>query len=104
MANRVIEASEIVDRNENPTEYDNILGQAYAIRAYAHFGILTWFSTDYTNNDALAGLLLTSVTTDIFAQVPRSTNGEFYAAISQDLNTAEDLISSTVSNKFIGVD
>ena len=104
MANRVIEASEIVDRNENPTEYDNILGQAYAIRAYAHFGILTWFSTDYTNNDALAGILLTSVTSDIFAQVPRSTNGEFYAAITQDLNTAEDLISSTVSNKFLGVD
>ncbi len=103
MANRVIEASEIVDRNENPTEYDNILGQAYAIRAYAHFGILTWFSTDYTNNDALAGILLTSVTSDIFAQVPRSTNGEFYAAILLDLDAAEDLISSSVSNKFLGV-
>lgn len=104
MANRVIEAGDLVDRNENPSEYDNIIGQAHAIRAYAHLGILTWFSTDYTNNDALAGLLLTSVTTDIFAQVPRSTNGEFYAAITQDLNTAEDLITSTVSNKFIGVD
>ena len=104
MANRVIEAGDLVDRNENPTEYDNVIGQAHAIRAYAHLGILTWFSTDYTNNDALAGLLLTSVTTDIFAQVPRSTNGEFYAAITQDLNTAEDLITSTVSNKFLGVD
>ena len=103
MANRVIEAGDLVDRNENPTEYDNIIGQAHAIRAYAHFGILTWFSTDYTNNDALAGILLTSVTSDIFAQAPRSTNGEFYAAILQDLNAAEDLISSTVSNKFLGV-
>ena len=37
-----------------PLEYDNVIGQAHAIRAYAHLGILTWFSTDYTNNDALA--------------------------------------------------
>lgn len=104
MANRVIAAAAGVDRDEDPTAYDNVLGQAYAIRAFAHFGILTWFSTDYEDDDALAGILLTSVTEDIFAQVPRSTNGAFYAQINQDLTTAEGLITSTASNKFLGVD
>lgn len=104
MANRVIAAAPGVDRSEDPTAYDNVLGQAYAIRAFAHFGILTWFSTDYEDDDALAGILLTSVTEDIFAQVPRSTNGAFYTQINQDLTTAESLITSTESNKFLGLD
>ena len=58
MANRVIAAAAAgVDRDEDPTAYDNVLGEAYAIRAFAHFGILTWFSTDYEDDDALAGIL-----------------------------------------------
>ena len=43
MANRVIEAGDLVDRSENPVEFDNIIGQAHAIRAFSHFQILTWF-------------------------------------------------------------
>ena len=104
MANRVIEAAATIDRNEDPTAYDNIVGQAYAIRAFSHFQILTWFSTDYTDDNALAGLLLTGVTQDIFAQVPRSTNGEFYAQITEDLNVASNLITSNESVKFMGQD
>ena len=104
MANRVIEAGDLVDRSEDPVAYDNIMGQAHAIRAFSHFQILTWFSTDYTDNDALAGLLLTSVTEDIFAQIPRSTNLEFYDQITQDLNAAEGLITSDAGNKFLGLD
>ena len=41
MANRIIEASETIDSSEDPDTYNNVLGQAYAIRAYCHFKILT---------------------------------------------------------------
>jgi len=104
MANAIIDASELIDREEDPLEYDNILGQAYAIRAFSHFQILTFFSTDYTDDNALAGLLLSESTTDIFAQVPRSTNGEFYAQITADLNTAANLINANEGVTFIGQD
>nr|WP_321232735.1 RagB/SusD family nutrient uptake outer membrane protein [uncultured Psychroserpens sp.] len=95
MANRIIAAAETLDRAENPDLYDHVLGQAYAIRAFSHFKILTYFSTDYTNDAALAGLLLTEPTSDIFASVARATNGEFYAQINADLNMASSLINGT---------
>nr|WP_321231829.1 RagB/SusD family nutrient uptake outer membrane protein [uncultured Psychroserpens sp.] len=108
MANRIIAAAETLDRAENPDLYDHVLGQAYAIRAFSHFQILTYFSTDYTNDAALAGLLLTEPTSDIFASVARSTNGEFYTQITADLNAAASLINGTDAdtsgNKFMGQD
>jgi hypothetical protein len=104
MANRVIEASASIDRNEDPVAFDNIVGQAHAIRAFSHFGILTWFSTDYTDDNALAGLLLTSVPDDIFAEIPRSTNAEFYAQITSDLDGAESLITGSSGVTFMGTD
>jgi hypothetical protein len=108
MANRIIEAAATLERAEDPDLYDHVLGQAYAIRAYAHFNILTYFSTDYTNDSALAGLLLTEVTTDIFASVPRATNGEFYTQIAEDLTAAANLINGTDPDtsgvKFMGQD
>ena len=104
LANRIIAAAGNIDRNDDPTEYDNVLGQAYAIRAFSHFQVLTYFSTDYTDDSALAGLLLTEPTTDIFASVPRSTNGEFYTQIESDLNTAAGLITSDEGVTFMGQD
>lgn len=65
---------------------------------------MTFFSTDYTDNDALAGVLLTSPTTDIFASRARNTNGEFYDQIESDLNTAASLITTNEGNTFMGQD
>jgi hypothetical protein len=104
MANRVIQAAASIDPSEDPDEYDNILGQAHAIRAYAHFQILTYFSSDYTDDSALAGLLVTSPAEDIFESRARSTNGEFYTAISADLQMASDLINSSEGINFMGAD
>lgn len=94
MANSIISASASIDRSEDPTLFDNVVGQAYAIRAYAHFQILTYFSTDYTNDAALAGMLLTAPNSNTFGSVARSTNGEFYTQIEEDLTMASGLISS----------
>ncbi|MCK8482361.1 RagB/SusD family nutrient uptake outer membrane protein, partial [Psychroserpens algicola] len=108
MANRIIAAAETLERSEDPDLYDHVVGQAYAIRAFSHFQILTFFSTDYTNDSALAGILLTEPTSDIFADVPRATNGEFYDQITSDLNTAASLINGTDTDtsgvKFMGQD
>jgi len=104
MANRVIQAAQSIDSSEDQDEYDNILGQAHAIRAYAHFQILTFFSSDYTDDSALAGLLITSPAEDIFEARARSTNGEFYTAINADLEIAESLINASEGVTFMGAD
>ena len=104
MANRVIQAAALIDSSEDQDEYDNVLGQAHAIRAYAHFQILTYFSPDYTDDSALAGILITSPVEDIFESRPRSTNGEFYTQISADLQTAADLINASEGVTFMGAD
>ena len=104
MANRVIQAAASIDATEDQEEYDNILGQAHAIRAYAHFQILTYFSPDYTDDSALAGLLVTSPAEDIFEARPRATNGEFYTAINADLAMATDLINASEGVTFMGAD
>lgn len=104
MANRVIQAAPSIDSSEDQDEYDNVLGQAHAIRAFAHFQILTYFSPDYTNDSALAGLLVTSPAVDIFESRPRSTNGEFYTAINADLEIASNLINASEGVTFMGAD
>ena len=104
MANRVIQAAPSIDASEDQEEYDNILGQAHAIRAYAHFQILTYFSPDYTDDSALAGILVTSPAEDIFEARPRATNGEFYTAISADLAIATTLINASEGVTFMGAD
>jgi len=104
MSNAILDAAELIDGSDDLAEYNNILGLAYAIRAFSHFQILTYFSTDYTDDSALAGLLLTESTADIFAATPRSTNGEFYAQITSDLDTAASLITTYEGPTFMGQD
>lgn len=104
LANRIIEAAPSIDRSEDPTEYDDVIGQAHAIRAFSFFQIVTFFSTDYTDDNALAGVFVTETTDNVFANAPRATNGEFYAQIEVDLNRAVSLISSDEGNTFMGPD
>ncbi len=104
LANRIIAASETIDRSENPEDFDNVVAQAYSIRAFSHFQILTYFSTDYEDDSALAGLLLTAPTDDIFANVGRSTNGEFYEQIASDLAISSSLLNTEPGVKFMGRD
>ena len=100
--NRIIAAAANISRDDDPVTYDDILGQAYALRAFCHFQILTYFSPDYTDVNALAGILVDFVPTDIFVELPRNTNGEFYTQIESDLTSAENLITTDLGNKFMG--
>lgn len=65
-------------------EYNSIIAQARAIRAFSHLQLLTYFSTDLSNNDALGVMKIDFVPTTQ-QSVPRSTNGEVFALIEDDL-------------------
>lgn len=83
---------------QNQAKLDNMVAQAKFIRAYAYLSLISYFSPDMTDNNALGAMLFTSVptTTETF---PRATNGEIYAQIEEDLNWALANLSS--SNQFI---
>ena len=100
-ATRLIEAAINLDPEEiaeNPELYDQVLGEAYALRAWGHFTLLSYFSTDYTDDSALSIINLDFVPT-IDQQLLRNTNGETFALINADLQQASSLLGSDTSNK-----
>ena len=102
--NRVITGSEGVEiAAGEQAQFDNILGQAYAMRAFAHFELLSYLSTDYTDDAALATILIDFVpSTD--QELPRNTNGEIYASINSDLTLASSLIAAQADAVFASRD
>lgn len=106
-ANRLIRGSQLFtpDSSEEAT-YNNILAQARAIRAFAHFQLLTYFSTNLADDNALGVMKLDFVPTTS-QKVQRSTNGEVFALIEDDLAFAENNITTATSGpnswKFINV-
>jgi hypothetical protein len=75
-------------------KYDNIVGQLKVIRAFCHLQLLTYFSTDMKNDDALGVMILDFVPDESYTQyVARSTNAEVFAFIKQDLDDAEAILS-----------
>ena len=100
-ATRLIEASLNLDPEEiaeNPELYDQVLGEAYALRAWGHFTLLSYFSTDYTDDSALSIINLDFIPT-IDQQLLRNTNGETFALIDSDLDAANGLLGNDTSNK-----
>jgi len=100
-ATRLIEAAINLDPEEiaeNPGLYNQVLGEAYALRAWAHFTLLSYFSTDYTDDSALSVINLDFIPT-IDQQLLRNTNGETFALIDSDLNAANGLLGDDTSNK-----
>lgn len=103
-ANRLIEAAEtITPEDGEQAQYNEILGQALALRAFNHFQLISYFSTDYEDDGALAGILVDFVP-GVDEQLPRNTNGELYALIESDLSRAASLISTESDPTFISRD
>lgn len=103
-ANRLIEAAvQITPEADEQAAYNNALGEAYALRAFAHFQLLSYFSPDYADDSALAAILLDFVPT-VDQQLPRATNAEFYALIESDLNQAANLLTVESSATFVSQD
>lgn len=70
-----------------------VKAEALMLRAFAHLKILSYFSTDMKDDNALAGILSNRVIPT--SETPsRSTNGAFYTLIHSDLDAAITLYSS----------
>ncbi len=103
-ASRIIEAAALVDIGEGEqAAFDNALGQAYALRAWAHFELLSYYTTDMTDDNALSVILLDFVPSQD-QTLPRNTNGEIFQSIFNDLDQAEDLITTQSNPIFVSLD
>jgi starch-binding outer membrane protein, SusD/RagB family len=103
--NRVIEAGDLVetkDATELATK-NNILGQAYALRAFSHFTLLSYYSTDYSDDNALAAIKMDFVPS-VADKLLRNTNAEFYQSIEEDLNIANSLLQRESDPTFVSKD
>ena len=97
-ASRLIEASEIIEIEDGEQAlFNQILGEAYALRAWGHFIMLSYFSTAYTDDNALSIINLDFVPT-IDQQLLRNTNGETFALIDSDLDRANSLLSNATDD------
>lgn len=101
--NRMIAAEPSVDATGRETERDDIMGQAYAIRAFVNHQMLSYFSTDLTSNTAL-GIPVVDFVAPTNFQPLRNTNEEVYIAIESDLTTASALIQAQSSATFFSRD
>ncbi|MFD0796787.1 RagB/SusD family nutrient uptake outer membrane protein [Maribacter chungangensis] len=99
-ANRILAAAETIPAEAN---YNDILGQTYALRAFAYFQLISYYSTDYTDDSALATILYDFVPTPD-QQLPRSTNAEVFAFINSDLEQAQNLLTEEANATFVSQD
>jgi hypothetical protein len=99
-ATRLIEAAEDFDAEDIDDQvlYDQVLGEALSLRAWGHFYLLSYYSTSYTDENALSIINLDFVPT-IDQQLLRNTVGETFALIEDDLSRAFDLLGNDTSNR-----
>lgn len=72
---------------------NDILAQAYFIRAYANFEMLLYFCTDVRDDNALAVPVIDFIP-GLTIQPRRDTAGDVWAYINSDLDTAASLIEA----------
>ncbi|WP_294283997.1 RagB/SusD family nutrient uptake outer membrane protein [uncultured Chryseobacterium sp.] len=100
--NRVIEYGDKVTSStatgNTTNDRKKILAEAYALRAYHHLRILSYFSPNMKDNSALAGILATKSFEYTDPGQNRSTNGEFYNLIFSDLDKSIALFNEVGAN------
>ncbi|WP_312170889.1 RagB/SusD family nutrient uptake outer membrane protein [Chryseobacterium sp.] len=91
--NRLLEgAGKITPTSSETAQYNSIIAQARAIRAFSYVQLESLFSTDMTNPSALGVILLKDIP-DTDAKLPRSTNQEVYDFINADLDYARSVLA-----------
>lgn len=96
--NRLLEgAKNVTPTSAQLAQYNSILAQARAIRAYCYIQLETYFSTDMKDPSALGVILIKDVpATD--AKLPRVANQEIYNLINDDLDYARGILSNPAAN------
>ena len=91
--NRLLEgATKVTPTASEQAEYNSILAQARAIRAYSYVQLEAYFSTNMKDAGALGVIIFKNIpATD--AKLPRSTNQEVYDFINEDLDYARNILT-----------
>lgn len=88
-ATRLIEgAKKVTPKPSEVNDYNKVLAEARTLRALAYLQLQTYFVEDMSDDSGLGVMIVRDVPTTA-TQLPRSTNGEVYAAIEEDLAFAE---------------
>lgn len=91
--NRVVRllegAKKITPSSAELPAYNSYLAEGRALRAFAYLQLLSYYSTDISNPNALGVILLDHIP-DFSEQLTRSNNLEIYNVIESDLNFAEN--------------
>ncbi|MEM9678759.1 MAG: RagB/SusD family nutrient uptake outer membrane protein [Bacteroidota bacterium] len=100
----LIEAATVITPESSEVDqYNNILAQAHAIRAYANLELLTYFSPDPRDDSALAVPVIDFVA-GLTIQPSRSTTGELWDYINSDLDLAASLSTEQSNATFVSRD
>lgn len=102
-SNRVLDAADKLGvstlSSDQQARLREIKGQAFALRALAHFDLLSVFATDFNENTAGVPYIDFIVTLELPG---RNTVGEVFTGILSDLNEAQSLITG-IDKKFFTV-
>ena len=86
-ANYILDAEETLEGD--PKDIDNVMAQAYTIRAYSYFQLIQLFQQTYVGNQNAPGVpVYTEGTTNKSVGKSRGTVEEVYIQINSDLNDA----------------
>lgn len=80
-------------------QYNQILAQARAARAYSYVQLEAFFSTNMKDPNAL-GVMLVKDVPSVDVKLPRSTNQEVYDFINADLDYARSILTSYGTDRY----
>lgn len=89
-------AAKITPTAAEQTQYNSIIAQARAIRAFSYLQLETFFAPDMKDANGLGVLLLKDVPV-IDVKLPRSKNQEVYDFINADLDYARSILTYTTA-------
>lgn len=102
-ANRIIDAANKINVDGRQAEVNLILGQSYAMRAFAHFELFQYYTPDYLDPNGLSIPYSKEIIS--VQNLPRNTVSEVLASIEDDLATANSLLTNSFTdNKFFTKD
>ena len=96
-ANTVIEAIEKEGAGNPNTE--QLLGECYFLRSFAHFNLVRFFAKPYTHDPEAAGIILRLATDEPSAKA-RATVREVFESIVNDAERAASLMNTTRGSQY----
>lgn len=77
-----------------PSKINALMGQAYALRAFAYFNLVRFYQQTYVGHESAPGVpIYTEPTTNSSEGKPRGTVSDVYAQIDSDIETAISLLN-----------